>query len=580
MSSAFLGNDGTAVRQTPAARRLRVLVLRSCRPAQFAAAVAGVRQRHPDAEIVALSHCGHRESLTAAGVDRIVEIPSTRFGILRLRRVDLRRLRQERFDEAVIPQMTAHHEGHGNLYRVVAAIGARAVTVIRGDDEPFVFNARPFLRYTAKVTCLEAFVWVQRPPFLLALLVAACGVPRRTPEPKGRRRVLHIISSLGVGGAQRQLAELVNRTPADVYDVDVLVLGSFDGEFARHWFARSDVRVRYLSEWPRLVSSVLEVRRICAAGKYDVVHTWLFMANVIGVAGARLARTPRVIASVRNLSLWKRTWYRQWWFRAADVLSARAADVVTVNAEALVEDHAGWACYPADRIHVVHNGLDPALFRLDRREARSSLLAVAGLPDEAIVIGTVGRMAPEKDHATFLKVIQAVRQVRADVHAVVVGDGQLRQHLEAEAAALGIADAVAFVGERTDARRLMAGFDVFVLTSTIEGFPNVLLEAAFLGVPAIASRVGGSPDVLANPDDTFLAADASAAAQRLLALIDAPAAARENAERSRERALALFTADRTASRWFDLYTPSGAAPLTELAHDASSSLTPSSLSAS
>jgi glycosyltransferase involved in cell wall biosynthesis len=578
MFSAFLRRDGTAVRESPAARR-RVLVLRSCRPAQFAAAVAAVRQRHPDAEIVALSHVGHRESLTAAGVDRIVEIPGTRFGILRLRRRDLYRLRRERFDEAVVPQMTAHHDGHGNLYRIVAGIGARAVTVIRGDEQPLACGAGRFFRHTFKVSCLEAFVWVQRPPFLLALLAAACCVPRRTAEPKARRRVLHIISSLGVGGAQRQLAELVNRTPADAYDVDVLVLGSFDGEFARQWFARPDVRVTYLSEWPRLVSSVLEVRRICAAGKYDVVHTWLFMANVIGVAGARLARTPRVIASVRNLSLWKRTWYRQWWFRAADVLSSRAADVVTVNAEALVTDHAGWSCYSADRIRVVHNGLDPALFRLDRREARSALLAVAGLKEDAIVIGTVGRMAPEKDHATFLKVIQAVRQARTDVHAVVVGDGQLRQLLEAEAAALGIADAVAFVGERTDARRLMAGFDVFVLTSTIEGFPNVLLEAAFLGVPAIATRVGGSPDVLADSDDTFLAGDASAAARRLLALIAAPAAARDNAERSRERALALFTADRTASRWFELYAPDRAAGLTELAHDASS-LASSSLPAS
>ena len=579
MSSAVLRSANTSDDASSADRR-RVLVLRSCRPAQFFAAVADVRHRSPGAEIVALSHVGHRESLAAAGVDRVIEITGRRFGLLRLRPTELYRLRHERFDEVVVPQMAGHYEGHSNLYRVVAAIGARAITVIRGDEQPFACDARQFVRLAVQVSCLDAFVWAQKPPVLLALLAAACWWPRRDAEPKQRRRVLHVISSLGVGGAQRQLAELVNRTPPDSYDVDVLVLGRHDGEFARQWFTRPDVCVMYVSEWPRLASSVLEVRRICAAGAYDVVHTWLFMANVIGVAGARLAGTPRVIASVRNLSLWKRTWYRQWWFRAADVLSSWAADLVTVNAQTLVEDHSRWACYPARRIRVVHNGLDPALFATDRNEARRTLHALVGVPDDIIVVGTVGRMAPEKDHATFLKIIQAVRQARPDVHAVIIGDGQLRQQLEAFATELGIGDAITFAGESNDARMLMAGLDLFVLTSTIEGFPNALLEAAFLGVPAIASRVGGSAEILADHADTFVAGDADVAARRLLAVIDAPELAAQHAERSRQRALSLFTADRTARRWFDLYAGDAVSSETRDRREDASPLAPRPSSAS
>jgi glycosyltransferase involved in cell wall biosynthesis len=365
--------------------------------------------------------------------------------------------------------------------------------------------------------------------------------------------VLHVISSLGVGGAQRQLAELVNRTPADRFEVEVLVLGRFDGEFAREWFARPDVRVSYLRQWPRLGASILEVRRHCLQGHYDIVHTWLFMANVVGVAGARLARVPHVVASVRNLSLWKRTWYRQWWFRIADVLCSWDADVVTVNAQALTTDHARWACYPQSWIHVVHNGLDPSLFLVDSRAARSHVRAATALPDEAVIVGTVGRLAPEKDHLTFLRMMQRIRQAGVGAHGVIVGDGPLRQRLEAMAAALGIADAVTFLGERQDARRLMAGFDVFVLTSTIEGFPNVLLEAAFLSVPSVASRVGGSADVLENPADTFEAGDDAAAADRVLAFIREPETAVAAAALTRQRASTLFTADQTASRWFALY---------------------------
>jgi glycosyltransferase involved in cell wall biosynthesis len=85
---------------------------------------------------------------------------------------------------------------------------------------------------------------------------------------------------------------------------------------------------------------------------------------------------------------------------------------------------------------------------------------------------------------------------------------------------MGLEGALIFLGERRDARRLMAGFDLFVLTSAIEGFPNVLLETAFLGVPAIASRVGGSTDVLPEPDTTFDVGDESRAAELALRLLD------------------------------------------------------------
>jgi glycosyltransferase involved in cell wall biosynthesis len=546
----------TTLRLAEQEPRRRVLVLRACRPAQFAAAVADARARYPRAEVVALTHGGHRQSLEAAGVDRVIEITGRRFGLARVSPSIVHRIRREAFDEVVIPLMAAHREGHGNLYRLAAVLGAPRVTIIPGEAPRKTYEPRAFQWLVFQQLRYELIGLFQRPAILLGLFAAACLAPRRrAPEAGTRRRVLHIISSLGVGGAQRQLAELVNRTPAARYDVDVLVLGQSDGEFSRRWFGRDSVRVTYLTEWPRLVSSVLEVRRHCQAGRYDIVHTWLFMANVIGVAGARLAGVPHVIASVRNLSLWKRTWYRQWWFRPADALCSRAADIVTVNAEALAADHGAWAWYPSRRVEVVHNGLEPSQFLHDARDSRQRVRAAAGLADDAIVIGTVGRLAPEKDHLTFLRMMQQVRAACPDAHGVIVGEGQLRTALETAAVEMGLAGAVTFLGERDDARRLMAGFDVFVLTSTIEGFPNVLLEAAFLGIPAIASRVGGSPDVLAGSQDTFAAGDAAAAAERVLTFIESPSVARAGADLTQLRAMTLFTADRTAARWFALYDP-------------------------
>lgn len=537
--------------------RRRVLILRSCRPAQFADAVRVAREQCPGAEVVAVSHRGHRAALVAAGVDDIVEIPGRRFGVFRLPPWTLLRLRRLGATDVIVPQMSAQHSAYTNLYWLALALASARVRLLAGDEPPRTFDRAVFRAFALE----QAFgsPWASPrldAPRLLVLLLRAWLTRRpAVASTSGRRlRVLHVISSLGVGGAQRQLAELVNRTPADRFDVEVLVLGRSDGEFSRAWFARDDVRVTFLQSWPRLADAVREVRRHCEQGRFDVVHTWLFMANAVGVAGARLAGVPRVIASVRNLSLWKRTWYRQWWFRPADVLLSRAADVVTVNATALVDDHAAWAMLSSSRVQVIHNGLDPSGFLREAGDARRAVREAAGLPDDALVIGTTGRLAPEKDHRTFLRIVRNLRRLRPSVRGVVVGDGALRADLEAEAARTGVEGGVVFLGERRDARRLMAGFDLFVLPSAIEGFPNVLLEAAFLGVPAIASRVGGSSDVLPGGDATFDVGDDSRATEQALRLLEDPAAAAAHAAHTRARALTLFTADRMAAAWLSLYT--------------------------
>lgn len=535
----------------------RVLVLRSCRPAQFTDAVRVARERCPGAKVIAVSHRGHRAALAAAGVDEIVEIPGRRFGVFRLPPWAMWQLRRRRATDVVVPQMTTQNEAYTNLYWLALCLAPARVTLLAGDEPPRTFDRDGFRAFAlAHVFGSPLASPRLDAPRLLGLLLRAWLKRRPTLASVSGRplRVLHVISSLGVGGAQRQLAELVNRTPPDQFDVEVLVLGRSDGEFSRAWLSRDDVRVTFLRSWPRMADAAREVQRHCEQGSFDIVHTWLFMANAVGVAGARLAGVPRVIASVRNLSLWKRTWYRQWWFRAADVLLSRAADVVTVNATALVHDHAAWALLPARRVEVIHNGLDPSGFLREAGDARQALREAAGLPGDALVVGTTGRLAPEKDHRTFLRMVRNLRRLRPAVRGVIVGDGALRAELEAEAAAIGVEGSVVFLGERRDARRLMAGFDLFVLPSAIEGFPNVLLEAAFLGVPAIASRVGGSADVLPDGDATFAVGDDSCATGQALRLLDDRVAAAAHAARTRARALALFTADRMAAAWLSLYT--------------------------
>ncbi len=529
----------------------RVLVIRSCRLPVLEATLAWVRAQCPSAAIDILSSPGLDTELHAAGAARVIHYTGGALRLWRHARL-LAGLRRDGYELVVVPQMADADGPYANVHRVALAVGAPRVVVAAPGRELRWLDASRFRRFTLRTTLLALL-----PPFdpalLLMLLTIAWLAPRRSPRPRaGRRRVLHVITTFGVGGAQVQLAELLARTPPDRYDVTVLALDRHDGDFSRQWLHRHDADIRYATAWPSPALAALEIARECRRQRYDLVHTWLFMANVVGAAGARLGGAPRIIGSVRNLSLWKRTWYRKWWYRLADALATRVADVVTVNAGPLVADHARWAWCRPERLALVPNGLDPAVVARGTEDARGWLRAELGLASDTPLVGTVGRLAPEKDHETFIRAFARARAGQPVLHGVVAGDGELRPALTRLAGELGVADALHFLGARRDSRRIIAGLDVFALTSRIEGFPNVLLEAAFLGVPAVATGVGGAADVL-DPDDLVVPGDVDAIARHLRARVADPEAARAHAAAVRQRAQERFTAERTAARWLALY---------------------------
>jgi glycosyltransferase involved in cell wall biosynthesis len=529
----------------------RVLVFRSCRMPVFAETMAWIRQEWPAAIVDVLTSPEWDEAVRGLGAARVFHYSGSSIDVRHNVQM-LVGLRRECYEVIVVPQMSDADGRHANLYRAIVAIAPASVVIAALGRPRRTFGPRAFLGHTVRAS-LSWLLSTVDVPVLLVLQGIAYASTRRAVRPvPPRRRVLHVITSFGVGGAQVQLAELLARTPAEKYDVEVLVLSRGDGDFSRQWLERPDVRFRYADGWPCYSLCVLEIARLCRKERYDLVHTWLFIANVVGAAGARLGGVPRVLGSVRNLSLWKHTWYAQWWYRLADALATRIADQVTVNATPLVADHAGWTWTRPERLVVVPNGLDPARVISQSHGAAPWLRAQLGVASDTPVVGTVGRLAMEKDQEMFLRAVALVREQRQDLQAVIVGDGALRQDLERRAQELGLGDHVHFLGERTDSRRIIAGLDVFVLTSRIEGFPNVLLEAAFLGVPAIATAVGGSADVL-DGDDLVEPGDAAHVCRSILARLEHRTSAQFRAAVIRRRAFAQFTAEHTAARWLAVY---------------------------
>jgi glycosyltransferase involved in cell wall biosynthesis len=191
---------------------------------------------------------------------------------------------------------------------------------------------------------------------------------------------------------------------------------------------------------------------------------------------------------------------------------------------------------PMPPVETLHHGLDPATaggFQGDG--VRTEL----GIPEDAPVIGSVANFKAAKDHATMLRATAHVRQAVPEVRLLLVGQGPLEAETRRLAAELGLEGTVVFAGFRTDARRLAAAFDVFTLSSTYEGLPIALIEAMALGRPAVVTRVGGTPEVVADGANRLLVPprDPAALADGLLRLLGDPELRARMGAAARSRAL-------------------------------------------
>jgi glycosyltransferase involved in cell wall biosynthesis len=163
--------------------------------------------------------------------------------------------------------------------------------------------------------------------------------------------------------------------------------------------------------------------------------------------------------------------------------------------------------FPADRVHVIPNGVDTERFQPRPRDV--ALLDQLGIPRDSSIVGLVAVLRPEKNHELFLRAAAIVRQQVPSVRFVLVGNGPERESLDRLTAELGLTDIVHFLGARSDVPQLLPLFDVFTLTSKIEASPVSILEAQACGLPVVATRVGSIAESVIDNQTGYLASPGS-----------------------------------------------------------------------
>jgi glycosyltransferase involved in cell wall biosynthesis len=303
-------------------------------------------------------------------------------------------------------------------------------------------------------------------------------------------RILHLVESLERGGLERVVVNLALAQQAAGHSVAVVCLfreGALTPELRGAGIRVICARKSAALDW----RAIRHLRREIAAAPIDVLHTHNPVANYYGVV-AVLGRRTRVVNTRHGMGSASPKALRERLFRLS---LSRTAAVAVVCAEAgrrFVE--AG--IVPARLLRVVPNGIFVEQFAVATPAAKIAARAALGLPADAYVIGTVGRLNWAKDHALLFDAFASFQRRSPRSRLVVIGDGSLRPRLEAHAASTGIADLVTFAGDRSDVPSLLAAFDVFVLTSITEGYSIALLEAAAAGLPSIVSDVGGNREIV------------------------------------------------------------------------------------
>ncbi len=368
-----------------------------------------------------------------------------------------------------------------------------------------------------------------------------------------RYTILFPVNELRIGGAEQQLLELVRGLDKARFHPIVAPLypgGALDAEFR----VVPGATVVDLDRRGKFDPSPLwRIAALIRRYRVDVVQPFLSPATFFGLAPALILRVPVTIVTercgarrVRGLG------YKA--YRTLEDLLSRRVDAIVPNSAAGQELLLARGL-PAAKIRVIYNGINPDRLRVDR-ERVDAIRAELRAPATGFVVGILASLTVPKGHDTLLRAVASLAPRYPGLRLAIVGDGPRRADLEAQATALGLGGRAVFFGYRRDVADFLAAFDLLVSASRDnEGCSNSILEAMLLGVPVVATDVGGNRELVHHGETGFLVpvGDPESLALAIEETLANPDRARTVAARAREMAARRFGLARMVRAYEDLY---------------------------
>lgn len=367
-------------------------------------------------------------------------------------------------------------------------------------------------------------------------------------------KVAHVITGLGIGGAERflrTLAVAVDRTKYDLHFYCIVTGGKLIPEFEKLGY---NVQVIPCYNWERkipfrfVLSNIWKLIRIFRREKFDIVHTHLYRANMIGRIAALLAGTPFIYATEHNTNAWKKPVDIFW-----DKLLARFTNKIITVSEYVRYFTINQERLEPKKVSTLWHGIWIRDF--DEVNSRLETRGRLEIHSDQPVIGTIGRLVPQKGYNFFIEAMPTILNKFPDSQFMIVGDGPLKAELTEQAKYLGLLSNLTFTGFRKDIPYLLKAMDVFSLTSLWEGFGIVLIEAMACSLPVVATNVGPIPEIVIHNETGLLIEPENPAAisKAIIQLLENSQLIRQFGANGRKRVEASFTAEKMIENLEKIY---------------------------
>lgn len=370
-------------------------------------------------------------------------------------------------------------------------------------------------------------------------------------------RVLHVITMLELGGAQRNTLDTVR-----MLDRGSFTLGLACGLGGELFSEAENLPETTFFPVPHLVREVrpgqdcralVELRAVIRAFAPQVVHTHSSKAGVLGRLAAFAEGVPVVVHSIHGYGFGAHQWLpvRTAFLAMERLVAAKTTAFVAVSRQNL-EEGVRLGLFPREKAVVIRSGID--LSRFSRGGDRGVVRRELGIPDEAPVVLQISCFKPQKAPERFVELAARIAPMFPAARFLLVGDGELRPMLERLRARWGLEGCLHLLGWRRDVPQLLAAADVVTLTSRFEGLPRVLVEARCAGVPVVAMAVDGVVEVVEDGVNGFLVppGDVATMADRVGWLLANPKQAKAMGEVGRE-GLEEFSVERMVREQEALY---------------------------
>ncbi|MBA6412706.1 TIGR03088 family PEP-CTERM/XrtA system glycosyltransferase [Parahaliea sp. F7430] len=370
--------------------------------------------------------------------------------------------------------------------------------------------------------------------------------------------VLHIIYALGTGGLENGLVHLINGTPKERYRHAIVCLTQADA-FGQRITAPGvevyELNMRAGRDW----SAYRRLWKLLRQLRPAIVHSRnlaALEAQLVTLFGPKLRRVHGEHG--RDMSDLEGTNYKYRLLRKAMRYLIHRYIAVSRDLSTWLVDYIG---VRPDRLRQIYNGVDQSRFHpLLADQNRESLFPKDFLAHKrSLIVGAVGRLAEVKNQRSLLQALARILEINPDLRdtlrLVIVGEGPMRHSLQSLAEELNIAQLLFLTGDRSDVAELLRAMDVFVLPSLAEGVSNTLLEAMASGLPVIATRVGGNPELVSDEDNGLLVPvdDSEALAQAILRLIDSAQLRQQMGQSGTRFVRENFSWPQTVAQYLALY---------------------------